>query len=190
MDTHGQLILVKHSLPEIVENMSAKEWKLSSEGRARARRLAEKLKPYQPEIIVSSVEPKALQTARILADHFYLEFAEADGLHEHDRSGVPFYSRNKFQSFVRKLFDEPRSQVFGNETRIQALERFRKAVESILESHKGKNVMVVSHGTVISLFVAWLIGVDGYLLLKKLGLPSFVVLDMQSKTLLKTENIA
>ena len=37
------LILVKHSLPEIAENVPAHEWKLSEEGRVRARRLAERL---------------------------------------------------------------------------------------------------------------------------------------------------
>ena len=189
MDTHRQLILVKHSLPAIVENVPAREWNLSSEGKIRARRLAEELELYQPEIILTSVEPKARQTAEILAEHFHLEFAAVNCLHEHDRSGIPFYSTDEFQSHVRELFAKPNTLVFGNETGLQALERFRKTIESILESYKSKNVIIVSHGTVISLFISWLTGIDGYLLWKELGLPSFVALDMQSKTLLKTENI-
>jgi broad specificity phosphatase PhoE len=56
------LILVKHSLPEIVENLSAREWKLSDEGRIRAQQLAERLIPFRPDYRISSVEPKAKET--------------------------------------------------------------------------------------------------------------------------------
>jgi len=55
--------------------------------------------------------------------------------------------------------------------------------------YDNKRMVIVSHGTVISLFVAWLTGVDGFLLWKELGLPSLVVLDEQNKTLLQVENI-
>jgi len=58
-----------------------------------------------------------------------------------------------------------------------------------MKSHPDQTVLVVAHGTVISLFVSWLTGEDGYLLWDKLGLPSFLVLDVKSKALLKIENI-
>jgi broad specificity phosphatase PhoE len=78
------LILVKHSLPEIAENRPASEWRLSNDGQARARRLAERLSEFQPEIIVSSVESKAKGTAEIVANHLKLEYLVVQGLHEHD----------------------------------------------------------------------------------------------------------
>lgn len=190
MSKYRQLILIKHSLPEIIENIPAREWNLSDEGRIRALKLAEKLKPYNPEVIISSVEPKAQQTAAVIAERLGLKFTMMDGLHEHDRSGTPFYSNESFQSLVRKLFDEPHTLIFGNETGAQALGRFRESIETILESYKDNNVAIVSHGTVISLFVSWLTKMDGYRLWKELGLPSFVVLDMQNKQLLKIENIS
>ena len=68
------LILVKHSLPEIVENVPAREWKLSDEGRVRAQRLAERINHYRPEVIVSSIESKAKETAEIIARKHKLEF--------------------------------------------------------------------------------------------------------------------
>ena len=49
------LILVKHSLPEIVENVPAREWKLSAEGQARCKKLAISLAKFQPDQIISSV---------------------------------------------------------------------------------------------------------------------------------------
>jgi broad specificity phosphatase PhoE len=49
--------------------------------------------------------------------------------------------------------------------------------------------MIVAHGTVISLFVASLTGISAFSLWAELGLPSFVVVDMQSNTIIAKENI-
>jgi broad specificity phosphatase PhoE len=183
------LILVKHSLPEVVEGIPAREWTLSEEGRIRSRELAGKLMPYQAEIIVSSVESKARETASILAENLGLEFQEVEGLHEHDRSGSPYYSKSEFQSLVQKFFVKPSELIFGNETAVAALTRFRLAIDYVLNTFSEKNLAIVAHGTVISLYVAWLTGCNGYNLWKELGLPSFVVLDIQSKTLIETVNL-
>ncbi len=78
------LILVKHSQPEILEDIPAREWHLSEAGRALAGELAGELMKWQPKIIVSSVEPKARETAEIIARDLGLGFHEVDGLHEHD----------------------------------------------------------------------------------------------------------
>ena len=183
------LILVKHSLPEIIEDVPAREWHLSEAGRVRACELAGRLILYQPEVIVSSVEPKARETASILAENVGLEFQIVDGLHEHDRSQSPYYSKTEFQNLVREFFAKPAALIFGSETANEALVRFRQAVDVVLSFHHDKNVVVVAHGTVISLYVSWLTGCDGYDLWKELGLPSFVVFDIQSKTLIETVNL-
>lgn len=189
MSHPSDLILVKHSLPEIVENVPAQLWELSREGRLRVEKLAGLLGGYQPELIVSSDEPKARQTAEILGERLGVDVVVMDGLHEHDRSCVPYYPHDKFQSLVQELFERPDALVFGNETATQALERFRESVELTMNLYHDRKVAIVSHGTVISLFVSWLTGVDGFSLWKELGLPSYVVLDVQNKNLLETVNI-
>jgi broad specificity phosphatase PhoE len=188
--TGRSLILVKHSLPEVLEDVPAREWNLSEEGRWRAQKLAAQLVRLRPEVIVSSSESKARQTAEIIAGTLGLEFHEVDGLHEHDRSQSPYYSKDEFQNLIQEFFAKPSQLVFGNETADQALVRFRQAVDSVMNSHDGRVILIVAHGTVISLFVSWLSGCDGYLLWKELGLPSFVVLDIQFKILLQTENLS
>ncbi len=176
------LILVKHSLPEIVENVPAREWKLSEEGRARARQLAERLKPYQPQMIISSVEPKARETAAIVAENLGLDFQTFYNLHEHERSKSRFLSKDEFHARVQDLFEKPDALVFGSETANEAPARFRAAVEAILKLGEDKTIVIVAHGTVIALYAAWMTGCDGYALWRELGLPSFMVLDIQSKT--------
>jgi len=55
------LILVRHSLPDIVPNVPGSLWQLSAEGRDRCRFLAGQLSAYQPSSIAASMEPKATE---------------------------------------------------------------------------------------------------------------------------------
>lgn len=183
------LILVKHSLPKIAENMPAREWRLSDEGRTRAQRLAERLIGFQPEVIVSSIEPKAQETAEIVAKKYNLTMQIVERLHEHDRSKTRYLSKDEFQTSVCKFFENPTTLVFGNETADECYIRFDQAVRSIHNYYRDKTIVVVTHGTVISLFASRLTGISDFLLWNELGLPSFVVIDMQSAMLIKRENI-
>jgi broad specificity phosphatase PhoE len=58
-----------------------------------------------------------------------------------------------------------------------------------LDCHPNETVVIVAHGTVISLFVSRLIGISDFLLWNELGLPSFVVIDTESNALITRENI-
>src|SRR5215212_820542 len=81
------LILVKHSLPTIVPGVPASEWTLSTEGRQRCDALVARLRDYTPTVIATSDEPKAAETARLLA--VGLGFTESltvdHDLREHER---------------------------------------------------------------------------------------------------------
>lgn len=189
MGSAKHLILVKHSLPEILEDIPAQAWHLSDTGRALAGKLVGALMKWQPEIVVSSIEPKARETAEIIASKLGLEFHVVDGLREHDRSQSPYYSKVEFQNLVREFFEKPSELIFGNETASAVLERFYRAVDVVLNSYSDKNTIIVAHGTVISLYVSWLTGCDGFNLWRELGLPSFVVLDIQSRTLHEIVNL-
>lgn len=184
------LIFVKHSLPQIIEGVPAREWHLSEEGKLRAEHLAQRLGAYQLEVIVSSVEPKAVETAQTISKVLKLEPTFAENLHEHDRSETRYLSGDEFQNAVREFFSKPDELVFGNETANDACNRFSKAVHSILATHSNKRIAIVSHGTVISLFVSRLTGASDYPLWLDFGLPSYIVLDIDSKTLVMQENIS
>jgi broad specificity phosphatase PhoE len=183
------LILVRHSVPEIYGDQPANTWNLSEEGRLRAQRLAEELKNFEPDVIVSSDEPKAKETAEILASDLGLEMQMHPDLHEHDRSNVPYLSLEAFQVLIRDFFQKPDQLVFGNETGNQAYARFYHAIHSILNENINNTVVVVTHGAVISLFVARLTGSSDLELWGKLGLPSFVAMDLHSNTVIVRSTI-
>ncbi len=58
------------------------------------------------------------------------------------------------------------------------MERFDGALRAVLDSREDEVVAVVTHGTVISLFIARYNDVEAYALWRKLGLPSFSILSV------------
>lgn len=184
------LILVRHSLPEIQKDRPAREWKLSADGRLRAQLLSERISSYPVDILFSSVEPKALETAQIIASACDVELHVVEGLQEHDRSNVPFLSRPEFEMAIQEFFRQPDTLVFGRETANQAHERFSVAITSLVERYKNQVIAIVTHGTVITLFVSRLTGTSSYFLWDKLGMPSFVVIDIDATRLITVDNIS
>ena len=177
MNTDKKLLLIKHSMPELDPTVPAPDWHLGERGRALSELLANKLAEYSIDVIVSSVEPKAIETAQIVAKRLNLPHKIVEGLHEHKRRNVPFMPKEQLEAKVAEFFAKPSELVLGSETADQAYARFANAINRVLEKYPQKNVAVVAHGTVISLFVArnnempfefW----------KRLGLPSIVVLSL------------
>jgi broad specificity phosphatase PhoE len=173
------LILVKHAMPQVDVDTPAHEWRLRAEGVAAAGTLALRLLArYEPSRVVASLEPKATQTGSVIAERLRLPFSTAEGLHEHDRRAVGFLGREKFAARIHDLFAHPDAVVFGNESASAALTRFTTAVDHAVGEDASGDVVIVSHGTVISLFVAKRSDVDGENLWATLGLPSYVSLEL------------
>lgn len=185
-----KLILVRHSLPEIIPILPANQWRLSEAGRLRCRFLAKRLATHHPDVIVASIEPKAVETARIVADLLGKPFETAEGLHEHDRSNVGLLGEERFEEAVAGFFKKPQRLVLGRETADQAHQRFTKAIAGVIERYPNDNVAVITHGTVMTLFVARAAGLEPFPFWKRLGLPSFVVLSLPGFGLLRVvENV-
>ena len=186
MASQGQkLVLVRHSLPAFVTGVPASHWRLSEEGRRRCEKLAERLAAYDLAALVTSEEPKAAETGQIVARILGLPVETAPGLHEHERGMVrDLGSQEAFQAQVTRFFEHPDELILGYETADEAHARFAAAVTAVLEQHPHGNLAIVSHGTVMALFVARANRLDPILFWKSLGLPAFAVFSLPSFRLL------
>ncbi len=126
--------------------------------------------------MVSSGEPKAVEAAEISAGRLGIVCSVYPGLHEHDRTGVPFLGDEEFAQAARGFFENPNWLVWGNETAEEAGDRFEGAVRRLLDEREEEVVAIVAHGTVISLLVARHNDIDALGFWQRLGLPSFCVL--------------
>jgi broad specificity phosphatase PhoE len=179
------LILVKHALPEIIPTVPAKQWHLSEVGRTQCALLADHLALYAPAALVSSEEPKAFETAHLVAQSMHTSVQVVEDLHEHDRSTTPWLGPEAFARAVAAFFHRPAELLMGCETAHQASQRFGRAMDAVLSQHAEQNVIVFTHGTVLSLFVAHVTGLEPLTLWQRLGLPSFVVLTLPQLELVK-----
>jgi broad specificity phosphatase PhoE len=177
-----RLFLIRHAAPAKDHDVPAREWALSPTGHADAERLAGILTPFAPamiipgvpEAIISSDELKAQQTAQPLADRLSMTVEVMAGLHEHERRTADYLDDETFQATMTRFFAEPDTLVFGEETASQALARFSRAVEETLARHPEGDVIIVTHGTVMSLFVA------AHSIIKPMdffSVPDFTLLD-------------
>ena len=180
------LILIKHSKPEINAKVPAKFWNLSVEGRERAAKLAEKLAKYAPQMIVSSDEPKAIQTAQIVANIRRIPSHIGRNLYEHDRGNVLANDgQAQFEAKVASFFEHPDDLVYGRESASAASQRFSQALAEVVETFPVDTLAVVAHGTVITLYIAKTCGIEPFPFWKSLELPAYVVLVLPAKTLVE-----
>ena len=173
-----RLVLVRHSKPEVEPDKPASTWRLNDVGRRHADLLAQRLQGFNPDVVWSSREPKAIETAEIVAAAFGVPVRIADGLEEHHRRGVPYFgTRDEFESAVEQLFRNPDQLVLGEETASQALTRFTAAIDDVIAAGH-TDTIVVTHGTVMTLYAASVAGVRPMDFWRRLGLPSYVVLAL------------
>jgi len=172
------LVLVKHSLPTLEPGVPSREWRLSDAGRARCVPLAAALTAYQPAIIAASAEPKATETGRIVAEYLGAPLEIIEDLHENDRTGQGWLGSEELEARIARFFAMPDQHVMGNETADEAHARFAAAVEDICTRHPNGTIVIVAHGTVITLFVSRRARLEPFPFWKRLGLPSFVVFSL------------
>jgi broad specificity phosphatase PhoE len=179
------LILIRHSQSQLQPELPASQWPLAEAGRRSCIALAARLAAYAPDIIVTSGERKASETGALVAGQLALPVSSAAGLHEHLREHAGWLSPSDFEKAVAAFFTRPDALVFGEETAAQAGARFDAAVQTVLDSYPGKNVAIVAHGTVISLFAAQHAGLDPLPFWKRLGMPALVVFALPDLRLIQ-----
>jgi broad specificity phosphatase PhoE len=170
------LVLVKHALPVFQAERPPAQWSLGPEGEVQARVLAERLRGFMPLRLISSPEPKALRTCELVAEALGAPMKTIDDLRELDRPAWPWMEPAEHERVNAEVFTARYQRVLGRESADQALSRFDAAVRSELDVADSRNLVVVAHGTVISLFVGRYGGIDEFELWRRLQCPSFVVM--------------
>ena len=171
------LVLVKHALPLFDMSRPPREWQLSAEGELQSKQLAGRLRAFLPLRLVTSTEPKASSTGRVVGAELGLHVTVADGVQEFDRPASPWQSKADRERENAAIFDNPAQRILGAESGRDALDRFSAAIHAELDRTGGQNLVVITHGTVISLFVAAHNPVNAFDLWRDLECCSFVVLD-------------
>lgn len=175
----SKLILIKHSMPTISSELPSNEWTLSEEGTNKANLFASNLEKYNFRKIFSSDEPKAIETARIFGEILNKEVEIIKGIHEHERnSNRVIYPKEQWEGLMRSFFESPNELIFGNETATEAKNRFRTSILKLVSAHPtDEDIVVVTHGTVMTLFISEYNEIDIFNVWNSFGLPSYAELS-------------
>jgi broad specificity phosphatase PhoE len=146
-----RLVLVRHAAVELVEGVPPSEWRLTDEGHADARRLAALPVFGDVALVATSPEGKARGTARPIAAPIRVE----EDLREVERRRTFVVARSAYVDLVDRYFAGGR--VEGWEPVADARARIVGCIERLLADTAG-DLVVVSHGLVLSLYLADLRG--------------------------------
>lgn len=173
------LTLIKHSQPAVDPSTAAPTWRLSPVGVERCTWLAAELARYQIDRVWCSEEPKARETAALLAGSLDIPFTTHPGLAENDRTGFGYiHDGVAWEQRFRDFFARPTERCIGLESAADAAARFTAAIETIAPTGSQGNTAIVAHGTVITLFVANHNAIEPFDFWQALQpLPAYVVLD-------------
>ncbi len=171
------LYLVRHAETE-PSNQPVELWPLSEAGREQATKLAGQPFWEDVDLICTSLEPKALQTVQIVRERHDLPMEPAFDLHELRRPSGPIAD---YAEAVRQALANPAASVHGWEPAGEAQTRILVAIERLLMLHEEMSIAVVSHGLVLSLYLAHLIGTEPSLeLWRSIPFASAIQVDVEA----------
>ncbi|NHJ05640.1 MAG: histidine phosphatase family protein [Candidatus Heimdallarchaeota archaeon] len=149
--------LLRHAQTEMVQNKKISEWPLTERGIIIASKLANEIfrKPF--DLIYSSSEPKAIQTAKPFAEKYNLKIIQCFEFRELNRDRGDFQSEDLYKANV-ELVLKNRDRIYNNwETANNALSRFKEKFQEIDNENQNKKILIVSHGLILNLFFAHLL---------------------------------
>lgn len=161
-----RLILVRHAEAEgnIIRRFHGyTDSALTKNGHAQARKAAERLKDEPIDILYSSDLSRAYQTAGYIAQAKNLDVHIIEGLKEingGDWEDVPWSELpNRWPEAYEHWESKPHLlQMPNGESMIEFQKRVVKEVMNIVSQNLGKNICVVTHGTVIKVLLCFFYG--------------------------------
>lgn len=185
-DVTPRLVLIRHARPVIDPARPAGVWPLADDARDSVIWLAEVIAPLAADGIVSSPEPKALDTARLIATHSDLPLRENTSLREQGGDTIPWFPEpDRFRAAVREHFSRADEAVFGNESSADATARFAGAVERARARYRVP--VLVTHGRVMCGYLGATFGVDPFEIWETLQLPDAIVVDFRSGSVTRVD---
>lgn len=151
----SKLYVVLHTQVEINPFIPASNWHLSKEGRFSTLHLAQSESWEDAQWIYSSCEPKAIETAQIIAEHLQIKQHTHPDLREL-HFATAYLPANEFQNRIARYLEGKPDPAFEDYQKAQT--RMDQCVKSIIQEQTGSSGIIVSHGRIITAWYSLLLG--------------------------------
>ncbi|MDD5700008.1 MAG: phosphoglycerate mutase family protein [Candidatus Nanoarchaeia archaeon] len=153
----NELIFIRHAKTKVDKEIPIENWILTDEGDKQAEQIANSGKFDNAGILISSDENKAYLTIKPLADKLKKKIIQIKELGEIKRPNSEKISHEKYEEMKRKIFSDLDYTEMEWETANHALNRFKNAVEKIDRDYDNKKILICAHGTIMTLYFAYLL---------------------------------
>lgn len=176
------LIFIRHSQSLVNPAIPIASWGLSDEGVILAKKLAKLAVINSLDVIYSSLQPKALETAAFATEGMSIMIKKDDRLTESTSFTNKFVDLETLNENDRKYYADKNLSINGGETYTEALARFMTALEDItLVESESTNIGIVSHGNILASFASEHIDKDVNEIAKNLRQPDIAVFNWDTK---------
>lgn len=178
-----KIVFIRHSKTDRNPKVPITCWGLSESGIELAKQLSEHEVIKKINVIYSSFQTKALETAVIVAKPNAIPIKADDRLTEVTSFTGPFEPDfDQYTKNVHDYYHDDIDRIAGGETKEEALKRFNTAIDSIVSAESDKEYIgIVSHGNILTLFSAQYKEVDCFEFHTKIMQPDIAIFDYESR---------
>lgn len=166
MISKSRVVFVRHALPVVDDTVPRGRWPLADEGQIAAQQLAARLQLPDGELVVSSEELKARQTAEAFSDQMVVD----PRLNEVQRPWTPGNYRRLAETWLRGV------EVEGWEAKTSAVDRMAAAVTEAIQEGDG-SACLVTRGLIMSAYLETVADIDPATFWSQLQFPDARTLD-------------
>ena len=152
----NKLIFIRHAKTKVDKSIVIENWVLTDDGEKASEELVKSGKFDDIDILISSKEDKAYLTIKPLAERLKKKIIRIEELGEIKRPNSEKLTSEEYEEMKIKIFKDLDYAEHSWETANHALNRFKEAIEKINKSYKNKKIIICAHGTVMTLYFAYL----------------------------------
>jgi len=154
---------------------------LSEKGFLDAHNITQQLKQIDIHAFYSSPYKRAIQTIEGIANLKGLSIKTIDALKER---ALGIIQDNNFQQAVQKVWDNPELSFEGGESNKTAQQRAIDAFLYLLDCHMDKQIVIGTHGNILTLILNYFDNNIGYEFWKDLQMPAIVKCCFQNNKMI------
>jgi 2,3-bisphosphoglycerate-dependent phosphoglycerate mutase len=157
-----ELLLVRHALPEMILCADGPaDPGLAPEGHRQAAQLAEYLSRQKIDLVVTSPLRRALETVAPTSEVLGLVAGVVDDIAESDRHSRSYVPMEELRRDPRLAAIVERANAdVRHEAKAEFRDRVVSAIEQVIVDNPGGRVVVMSHGGVINVYLAHVLGLE------------------------------
>jgi len=156
---------------------------ISEAGAQAAKRVADLLRTEGIDVVVSSPYARAVLTVQPLAEQLNLPILPYEALHERFVEGDHQVSWEEKKQAIKMSFEDPDYAMDGGESTRAAQQRVIPVLMDLLDSYRGKRIVIGTHGNIMTVMMNYYDHSYGYAFWEQTSMPDIYRMTFEGNQL-------